>query len=55
MVSFPVKALFLDIAEVDEAGLEHSTFLVSSYWPLDQLTENMMVIPPATVSDHSLG
>lgn len=48
-ISFPVKALSLDIAEVNEAGLDHRTPMLSSYWPLDQLAENMVVLPPATV------
>lgn len=48
-ISFPVKALSLDIAEVNEAGLDHRTPMLSSCWPLDQLAENMVVLPPATV------
>lgn len=55
MISFPVKTISLDIARVNEAGLEHSTFVLSSYTSLDQLAENMVVILPTTVSDHSLG
>lgn len=55
MISFPVKTISLDIARVNKAGLEHSTFVLSSYTSLDQLAENMVVILPTTVSDHSLG